>query len=119
MATDCNGDLTAAAKTWSSGLAGVTSEQIANGLRACCNDPESWPTLPMFKAKCTGAGINEYGLDYVPEYYRVTERDRLLPSKTFEERKEVSKNHLSDIKSALKGAKKSDDELIKQLGLRR
>jgi hypothetical protein len=45
----------AAAETWGKGLAGLTGQQLADGLAACiaCADP--WPpTLPQFRMMCLG-----------------------------------------------------------------
>lgn len=77
-----NGDsLSEAARTWSVGLRDVTGEQIAKGLHACISCGEPWPpALPEFVAMCKGKGINGFGLDYVPECYRETKRERLLES---------------------------------------
>lgn len=41
------------ATTWSKGLAGVTSQQLATGLEACITSADPWPpTLPEFRARC-------------------------------------------------------------------
>ena len=61
---------------WSQGLAGLTGEQIKFGLDNLTDD---WPpSLPAFRAACTGKGVNGFGLDYVPECYRETKRERLI-----------------------------------------
>lgn len=74
-------NLTEAARTWASGLRGLTGEQIANGLRECISCGASWPpTLPEFVSMCKGKQTNEFGLDYIPECYRETKRERLLES---------------------------------------
>ena len=102
-ATDGN-ELTEAAKTWASGLRGVTGEQIASGLRECVNCGESWPpTLPEFVAMCKGKQVNEFGLDYVPECYRETKRERLLESdENKEKRKAAHGKGMQDLKDILK-----------------
>src|SRR5690606_24389157 len=42
-----------AARTWAKGLAGVTPQQLANGLEACIVSADPWPpTLPEFRARC-------------------------------------------------------------------
>ena len=47
--------LTETAKTWASGLNGLTGEQIANGLRECVDCGAAWPpTLPEFVGMCKG-----------------------------------------------------------------
>ncbi len=44
-----------AAGTWAKGLAGISPEQIAFGLKACLVSAEPWPpTLPEFRAMCLG-----------------------------------------------------------------
>lgn len=44
-----------AAATWATGLAGLTSQQIAAGLRACLTHGDGWPpTLPEFRVLCLG-----------------------------------------------------------------
>jgi hypothetical protein len=65
-----------AVREWSRALADMTPEQIRRGLDNLRSD---WPpTLPEFKALCLGRGRNEFGLDYVPAYYRETRHERLL-----------------------------------------
>lgn len=76
-----DGDLTDAAITWGSGLAGLTGQQIANGLHACLDREDKWPpSLPEFRQLCKGPKKNDLGLDYLPEYYRPRETrpERLL-----------------------------------------
>lgn len=47
------GDSHNARVTWQKGLADRTPGQIAEGLRACLDRPDSWPpTLPEFRALC-------------------------------------------------------------------
>lgn len=42
-----------AALTWSKGLGGLHSQQLADGLRACLASADPWPpTLPEFRAMC-------------------------------------------------------------------
>lgn len=46
-------ELTDAAKTWQSGLIGITPEHIANGLRQCVASSDEWfPSLPKFRNMC-------------------------------------------------------------------
>lgn len=41
--------------TWSKGLAGITTPQVAAGLGACIASADPWPpTLPEFRARCLG-----------------------------------------------------------------
>lgn len=96
--------LTEAARTWASGLRGLTGEQIANGLRECVNCGESWPpTLPEFVKMCKGSSINEFGMDYVPECYRETKRERLIESdENKAKHKKAYGSGMSGIKDILK-----------------
>lgn len=46
---------TGAAETWAKGLASITPEQLADGLRASIAAADLWPpTLPEFRARCLG-----------------------------------------------------------------
>lgn len=46
---------TSSAGTWAKGLAGMTGEQLAAGLKACIVRADPWPpTLPEFRALCLG-----------------------------------------------------------------
>ena len=102
-----DGDLTDTAKTWATGLSGITPEQIATGLHACCNDASNeWPSLPMFKSKCLGRGVNEFGLDYIPEYYRtspVTDKSRLLSSDERDVKRKKASEQIRNLKLMLTG----------------
>ncbi len=52
-ALNAEGQLTDVAQTWAAGLAGITGEQLAVGLRACIKREDTWPpTLPEFRALC-------------------------------------------------------------------
>ena len=106
MAYDGN-NLTEAARTWASGLRGLTGEQIANGLRECVNCGASWPpTLPEFVKMCKGEGENEFGLNYVPEYHREENRvkpeNRLSSTERDKHRKEVSAKGMAGLKAVLR-----------------
>jgi hypothetical protein len=47
--------LTGAGRTWAKGLAGLSAEQIGDGVSACMASAEPWPpTLPEFRALCLG-----------------------------------------------------------------
>lgn len=86
-----------AVNEWAEGLAGLTGEQIANGLKVWDGD---WPpSMPEFQKACTGKGINDFGLDYVPECYRETKRERLLESD------ENKAKHKAAYESGMKGLK--------------
>ena len=91
---------------WAQGLSGITGEQIATGLRLW---QEDWPpSLPEFRNACLGKtnGKNEFGLDYIPEYYReakVTDRARLLSSDERDARREKNRRHTAAMMAILKG----------------
>lgn len=92
-------NLTDVAMTWASGLRGVSGDQIAIGLRRCCDSGEAWPpTLPEFRAMCIDKGQDEYGTGYVPEYYRARTNTVLLEKISDPE---VGKKHVSEIKKLL------------------
>ena len=64
---------------WTKALGGLTAEQIKHGLSQLENaHPKYPPTLLEFRRLCRKVGINEFGLDYVPAYYRETRHERLL-----------------------------------------
>lgn len=55
--------------TWRSGLAGITPEGVAHGLRKCVAKGLGWPpTLPEFREMC-GLSPEELGLPSVDEAY--------------------------------------------------
>lgn len=63
---------------WSQALRGLTGEQIKKGLDSLS---EEWPPSAIsFRALCEGKAVNGFGLDYVPECYRETKRERLIES---------------------------------------
>lgn len=105
-----NGDLSDVARTWASGLAGVTGEQIAVGLKACSESADGWPpTLPEFRAACLGKK-NEAGGDkhYCPTFNgpvheRVTDRSRLLSNEDRDTRRAKLRDGFARIIEALKG----------------
>ena len=80
-AIDKENNLTEAAKTWASGLRGLTGEQIAGGLRECIASSDEWPpSLPAFVSMCKGAS-NEFGGNFTPEFYRQEKRpERIIES---------------------------------------
>lgn len=104
-------ELTDTAKTWASALRDVTGQQIADGLRACLEREDTWPpTLPEFKQLCDGKiskKINEFGLDYVPEYHRpenrIMDKSRLLSSDERDARREAAKGQIASLKASLRG----------------
>jgi hypothetical protein len=52
-AVNDNGELTTAAKTWQSGLVGVTPQQLAKGMERATLSNGTWcPSLPEFRSMC-------------------------------------------------------------------
>jgi hypothetical protein len=108
-AIDGNGELTDTAKTWASGLAELTGDQLAKGLRSCVSsEKDEWPSLPMFRKKCVGSDVNEFGLDYIPECYRekpvILDKSRLLSSDYREKKRKKWQGHIADLKKSLRGS---------------
>ena len=107
---DEDGQLTGSGRTWAASLNDVTREQIVNGMRACKDSGDKWPpSIPEFVAMCKGKAINEFGIDYVPEYHREAIRnpERLLSSdKRDAHRKEVAATGMADIRAAMKRKEK-------------
>ena len=98
-------ELTEVARTWATGLRGVTGEQIAVGLRACIDRLDDWPpTLPEFKRLCLGKN-NPFGLGYTPEVYRdsAVTVDKRLSGPEREARKEVNNERLKGCRDILRG----------------
>lgn len=91
---------------WAERLAGLTPEQILHGLDSW--DAEWPPSCEEFRRACLGAQkVNEFGLNYVPEYHRqgkrITDRSRLLSNDDRDRRRAGYRAGLSDLKAALKG----------------
>lgn len=99
--------LTEAARTWASGLRGLTGDQIANGLRECVDCGESWPpTLPEFVKMCKGSATNRFGLDYIPEYHReapIVDESRLLSSYQRDASRKAGREQLDKMNKMLRG----------------
>lgn len=97
-----------AVSEWSQILAGLTPTQIKHGLDTWRED---WPpSAPEFHNACTGklgGKLNEYGLDYVPVYYRKqepeTDRSRLLSSDERDAKRESIQAGIADLRAALRG----------------
>ena len=88
---------------WAKGLSGVTGEQIKHGLEVWAGE---WPpSLAEFRDVCTGKSkeLNEFGLNYVPEVYRIPERrpEKLLSGPEREARLERGKVHLALLKQKM------------------
>ena len=85
---------------WTKALGGLTAEQIKHGLSQLENaHPKYPPTLLEFRRLCRKVGINEFGLDYVPAYYRETRHERLLDAPRDEA---LAKQHLGRLREALR-----------------
>jgi len=67
-----HGKLTDAARTWQSGLSGVTPLQLGKGLKALLLSKEDWqPSLPKFRAMCEASAPREYFTKPVDDYVRL------------------------------------------------
>ena len=99
--------ITEAAKTWASGLRGVSGNQVANGLRECVDCGEAWPpTLPEFVLMCKGIIKNRFGLTYVPECYRdapIVDESKLLSSDQVKKSRESGRSELDKMREVLRG----------------
>lgn len=99
--------VTETARTWASGLRGVSGDEIAAGLRECVDSGESWPpALPEFVAMCKGRKENGFGLSYIPECHRQENRvrpeNRLSSDERDAHRKEIGSKGVSIMKSVLR-----------------
>lgn len=94
-----------AVREWSKELAGMTGNEIQRGLDEWKGD---WPPTSLeFAAACRGnkLGLNEFGLDYVPEYHRpqpIREQARLLSSDERDARREAVKEKIKAMRDAIK-----------------
>ena len=99
-----NGQLTDVVRTWATGLAGVTGEQVADGLRACVASGEAWPpSLPEFTAMCRGKKEDPFKLGFVPEAYRkpILDKSKLLSSDDRDERRERTREGIQAMRQKL------------------
>lgn len=86
---------------WAEGLAGLSGEQIKTGLDTWDND---WPpSMPEFKNACLKKQVNEFGLNYVPEYYRENRQERLIESDELKEkRSKAGKEGIAALRGQIK-----------------
>jgi hypothetical protein len=93
-----------AVEEWSQALAGLTGDQLKNGIDSWKGD---WPpTAEEFRSACIGKAKNGFGLDYIPECYRdepVIDESKLLSSDQREAAKEKHKKEWEEMKAKLKG----------------
>ena len=107
-----NGELTDVAKTWASALRDLTGEQIAEGLRAYVDLGEAWPpSVPEFKAMCKKQGVNEFGLNFVPQYHHgcygpIRDRSRILSNDQRDAGRKVFNEKLHALADDLRGKNK-------------
>ncbi|GMR16820.1 MAG: hypothetical protein BMS9Abin31_1207 [Gammaproteobacteria bacterium] len=67
-------------KEWSGILSGLTGNDIKRGLKGW---NENWPPSSVeFLKACKGQLKNEFGLNYVPQYYKQTAKERLIENDT-------------------------------------
>ena len=83
---------------WGKALGSLSGEQIKRGLKSW--DGEWPPTLIEFKQACLGKAKNGWGLNYTPECYRVTRKDRLLEEGTRTVTKEQALEMLRKMRNA-------------------
>ena len=75
---------------WREQLAGLSGEQISNGLKSWNED---WPpSAPEFKKACLGELKNDLGLDYTPAYHREFAPERILESDDIKNRRKKLAN---------------------------
>jgi hypothetical protein len=87
---------------WTHALGDLSAEQIRYGLsRLESAHPKYPPTLFEFRNLCRKRGVNEFGLDYVPQCYREVRHERLL-DKPRDER--LAKEHLASMRAVIGGA---------------
>lgn len=87
---------------WSQKLNGLSGDQIKTGLDNWSND---WPPCAdEFRDACLGrkVGLNEYGLDYVPEIYRVQSADD-VPRLEKKPNPEIVKSSIEQMRKHLNG----------------
>jgi hypothetical protein len=87
---------------WTHALGDLSAEQIRYGLsRLESAHPKYPPTLFEFRNLCRKRGVNEFGLDYVPQYHRETRHERLLDKPRDEK---LAAQHLASMRAAIGGA---------------
>lgn len=93
-----------AIREWSMRLAGLTGRQIKRGLDSWSSD---WPpSSEEFRGACLGTknGANEFGLDYVPAYYRpqpIREKAKLLSSDERDARRADAAERIKEMRAAI------------------
>ena len=86
-------------RTWLEAISRMSDEQVIASLRSLAEQNRAHPpTLPEFVAAGTHKPKNEYGLDYVPQYYREHRHDRLLDAPRDEAK---AAEHLAKMREAL------------------
>lgn len=73
---------------WAQKIAGLTEIDIARGL-------ETWrsawpPSVDEFVNACCNKGGNDFGLGYVPEYYRNLRHRKLLESEELKKQRKIT-----------------------------
>ena len=87
---------------WAKALSDLNAEQLRHGLSRLEDEhPKYPPTLFEFRRLCLKRGVNEFGLTFVPEYYRETRHERLLDAPRDEE---AAARHIAAMRAALGGA---------------
>jgi len=82
-------------------LTGLNPENIRNGLSEWVND---WPPNPReFRDCCEGKGLNDFGMDYTLECYRMpeTRKHKLLSSTERELKRKKISSRIAALKAAI------------------
>lgn len=89
-------------KEWSGVLSGLTGNDIKRGLKGW---NESWPpSAGDFLKACKGQLKNEFGLSYVPQYHRLTKKERLIENDSRKNRKkDWAEKHLKLMRENING----------------
>jgi hypothetical protein len=84
---------------WTRALGDLSADQIRYGLsRLEAAHPKYPPTLFEFRNLCRKRGVNEFGLDYVPQVYRETRFERRLDAPRNDD---AAREHLAAMRAAL------------------
>lgn len=93
-----------AVSEWAKGLAGVTGEQIKNGLAKLDNH---WPpTMTEFRDICLNkTKSNEFGMNYIPEVHRKTiyKPKAIMSDEAWKKKREIDKAGIARIRETLRG----------------
>ncbi len=89
-------DFDGLAQEWSEGLAGLTGDEIKEGLRVCRGSRTWPPCVAEFRADCRPKNV------HTSAAYRIYEPTRLLASSTREDTEVVAKSSFEKMREALR-----------------